>query len=118
MKRRVIVVAVSVAALWLIAAWALVLPPFSPEPAFYENVEGGKAVYVCNGGEKGAPELPIRFSADGQLATVTVAGRDVLLKFSGVDWIGEIYSNGAWRLHLDPEANLSGPNGIGFSNCY
>lgn len=118
MKRRMIVIAVGVAALWLIAAWALVLPPFSPEPGFYESVQGGRAVYVCNAGGKDAPVLPIRFSANGQVATVSVAGRDVPLKFSGVDLIGEIYSNGPWTLHLDPEANLSGPNGIGFSNCY
>lgn len=117
MKQRWIMIAIGGVALWLMAAWAFALPPFSPEPVFYENVEGGQ-VYVCNAGGPGAPELPIRFSRDGQVAVVVVQGRKIPLRFDGVDWIGEIYRNGPWTLHLDPEANLTGPNGVGYSNCY
>lgn len=113
-----ILIACVIALAWFAAAWLFVLPPFSPSPAFYENVEGGSQVYVCNGGEKGAPELPIRFTDEGQTATVTIKSKKIALRFAGVDFLGEIYRNGPWVLHLDPEANFSGPGGIRFSNCY
>jgi hypothetical protein len=107
------------ALLWTLLAYCLDLPPFESGPVYWENVEGGAQVYGCNGGGLGAPTLPIRFSQQGRIATITVHGRDVPLRYAGSEWLAEdVYRSGPWKLTLDPEANLDGPGGLHFTNCY
>jgi hypothetical protein len=100
----------SLIALLAIAAYALNLPPFS-SPTFFEP---GRHVYMCTGGE--GPSLPIGFSTDGRVATVEAAGRKVAMRFTS-GFSNDVYRNGEWVLTLDPEANLTGPEGVSFSNC-
>lgn len=116
-RRKTIGMIAELAGIAALIAFMLGLPPFSPSPTYYENVEGGAQVYGCNGGIAGGPELPTSFSADGKVATVTVQGRQMPLRFTGTELFFDVYRNGPYKLTLDPEANLIGPNGLRLTNC-
>jgi hypothetical protein len=114
--RRAVTFTVTIFVLYAGAAWAFAFPPFSPQPAFYANVEPAGRLYTCNGGM--GPNLFIRFEANGRVAIVRAEKRILRLTFEGSSGLDEVYRNGLWRLTLDPEANLIGPNGVSFLNCY
>jgi len=107
----------TLAVAWLAIAYLFSFPPFQSTPAFWRNVEGGKQVYRCNGGMPGAPEFHVEFSDNGNIATLTVNGQEVPLRYVGDDLLDEVYSGGGWKLTLDPEANLYGPENVRYSNC-
>lgn len=98
------------------AAWLLGIPPFQGAPSFFRNVVGGERRYVCGEGPR-AETLTVRFSGDGRHATAWFRGRPVRLAFSHTTLFEDVYENGPWSLHLDPEANLYGPDGFRTYNC-
>ena len=102
--------------LYTVSAWAFVLPPFKPAPAFFENVPAEGQSYTCNGGA--GPSIFIRFETDGEVAVVRAGAHKLRLSYQTSNLFEDVYHGGPWRLTLDPEANLTGPSGSGFSNCY
>ena len=103
-------------ALYVAAAWAFTFPPFKPAPVFYENVAREGQSFTCNGGE--GPSIFIRFQQDGRIAIVRAGGRVVRLSYKTSDSMFDIYESSPWQLTLDPEANLTGPAGLRFGNCF
>lgn len=115
--RRRVYLALGFVLLLVIMAFMFSLPPFSPSPLYYKNVEGGTKVYGCDSASNGAAEFTVSFSADGHIAKVQVLKQRVTLPFSRDDSFIEEYENGSWQLTLDPEAGLSGPNGLRLTSC-
>lgn len=116
-KRRSVYIVLALVLLLACAAFVLGIPPFSPSPLYYENVEGSTKVYGCDGASDGAAEFTVTFSTDGRVATVEVQNQRVTLPFVRTDSFIEIYERGPWQLTLDPEAGLSGPNGLRLTSC-
>lgn len=113
--KRIAISLAAFAALYAVAAWAFVLPPFEPEPAYYENVPSFGQTYTCNGGV--GPSIFVRFSDNGRIATVRERKRQVRLTYTGNSGLDEVYEAGPWRLTLDPEAGFTGPS-TRYQNCY
>ena len=115
MNRALISVA-GLVALYGASAWAFTLLPFKPTPTFYESVAAEGQSYTCNGGA--GPSIFIRFEEGGRVARIRAGAQDLRLPYHTSDFTDDVYQSGPWRLTLDPEANLTGPNGIRFGNCY
>jgi len=114
--RRLLISIGGMIALYGAVAWAFALPPFKPAPVFYENVPPEGETYTCNSGE--GPSIFIRFEQRGQIAEVRAGARTMRLAYKTSDFISDIYQSGLWRLSLDAEANLTGPNGLHLRGCY
>jgi hypothetical protein len=82
---------------------------------FYENVAREGQSYTCNG--RDGSSIFIRFQNDDRIAVVRAAGRVVRLAYKTSDSTFDVYESGPWRLTLDPEASLTGPEGLRFGNC-
>lgn len=115
MNRAVVSIA-GLAALYGALAWAFALPPFKPAPAFFENVAAEGQNFTCNAGA--GPSLFIRFEEDGEVAVVRAGAHELRLPYQTSNLFDDVYQGGPWLLTLDPEANLTGPSGIRFRNCY
>ena len=112
---RFVLIGLVAAALYLGIAWLFGLPPLTAGPSYYTAAPPSGRIYLC-----GAPEgqvLTIRFADDGRTANVQVGPKRLRLTFAGTTGWTERFKADGWTLTLDPEANLSGPGGIRFSNC-
>lgn len=103
-----------IAALCMAAiAWWIGLPP--GQPSYYRNEPLSGRYYTCVAGP--GPGLHIRFEREGRLALVDAGTHRLALNYAGTTYIEDVYKDVDWKLTLDPEANLFGPNDVHFGSC-
>lgn len=106
---RYVSVALCIAAI----AWWIGAPP--GQPSYYRNEPSSGRYYSCVSGP--GPKLHIRFAREGRLAVIDAGTQRLALNYARNTYIEDVYKGGGWKLTLDPEANLFGPNNVHFGSC-
>ena len=109
--RPALILTGSLALSYIILAWLLVLPPFKPDPVFYQSYPAKGETQLCVGGGV----IHLRFESAGRVAIVKAGDAVVRLPYKA-SYMDDLYEVGGWQLRLDPEIMFTGPNGCDCEN--